>query len=152
MVLSQCMAGTGRRKGSFLASKKIDYSLFFLMTLCREKAPCSTRRIAKEGGISFSFLQKIAHLLKRAGIVTAARGKDGGYVLARKARTITMKDIMEAVDGAVTPFACAEPKRAQQSCPRRNFCEARSAHVRAQTQVMEHYFSKTLSDMVSKKS
>lgn len=73
-------------------------------------------------------------------------------MLARKPRMITMKDIAEAVDGTVAPFVCVEPKRAQQACPRRNFCQSRMAHVRAQTRVMKHYFSKTLSDMVCRTS
>lgn len=118
------------------------------MVLCAAKAPCSTRRIAKEGGISFSFLQKIAYLLKRAGIVDATRGKDGGYVLARQPHVISMKEVIEAVDGRRAPFMCVEPSRVQRLCPRRNFCRARSMLVKAQQEALERYFSKSLADML----
>ena len=149
MISSECTTqATRRRISSFPASRKIDYSLFFLTALCSVTEPCSTRRIAKEGGISFSFLQKIAHLLKRAGIVDATRGKDGGYILARSPHVIMMKDVIEAVDGRLAPFVCAEPPRVQRSCPRRNFCRARSMLAKAQQEALERYFSKSLSDML----
>lgn len=47
-----------------------------------------------------AFLSKVFTRLSRAGIVTSLRGRFGGYTLARDADLITLREVVEAVDGA----------------------------------------------------
>ena len=47
-----------------------------------------------------AFLSKVFTRLSRAGIVTSLRGRFGGYTLARDADRITLREVVEAVDGA----------------------------------------------------
>lgn len=149
MVLQACSRRRSLGRGSsFPGSQKVDYSLYFLSALSRAVSTRSTRVIAREGGLSFSFLQKVAHLLKRAGLVDAVRGKEGGYVLARPGTHITLKHVIEAVDGKALPFACAEHPRIRARCPRKNFCVLRTAVGRMHRQVAQTYLSKTLADII----
>lgn len=57
-----------------------------------------------------SYFAKAVQALSAAGIVTSARGKVGGYALARAADAVTMLDVVDAVDGEPT-FRCAEIRK-----------------------------------------
>lgn len=56
--------------------------------------------LARKEGLSANFLLQILNDLRRAGLVASRRGKLGGYILARPSGEITLRDIVEAVDGA----------------------------------------------------
>lgn len=57
-----------------------------------------------------SYFAKALQALSAAGIVDSARGKAGGYALARPADEITMLDVVDAVDGEPT-FRCTEIRK-----------------------------------------
>ena len=64
--------------------------------------------IAHEGGIPELFLLKVLKPLVSARVLMSLRGPTGGYRLARAPETISMLDVIEAVDGPVrgeAPFA-----------------------------------------------
>lgn len=46
-------------------------------------------------------------LLKKAGIVTSIRGAGGGYVLAKDAATVSVGDVLRALEGSLDPVDCA---------------------------------------------
>lgn len=56
--------------------------------------------LARKEGLSANFLLQILNDLRRAGLVVSRRGKLGGYILARPAREISLRSVVEAVDGA----------------------------------------------------
>lgn len=68
----------------------------------------STNQLAEHFGVPAPYLAKqLAHLV-RAGILTATTGPRGGFRLARPASTITILDVIEAVDGGLDPYQCRE--------------------------------------------
>ena len=56
-------------------------------------------RISKEYNIPLEYLLKILQQLVRANVLRSKRGPRGGFFLARPAESITMLEIIEAVDG-----------------------------------------------------
>ncbi len=66
----------------------------------------STGEIARALDGSEAHLAKVMRTLERAGLVTAKRGPSGGFVLARAASKITLKDVYEAVEGQIGGGAC----------------------------------------------
>jgi Rrf2 family protein len=56
-------------------------------------------RISKEYGIPLEYLLKILQQLVRANVLRSKRGPRGGFFLARPAESITLLEIIEAVDG-----------------------------------------------------
>lgn len=54
--------------------------------------------MAQREAVSGNFLVQILNDLRRAGLVESRRGKSGGYLLARAADTITLRQVVEAVD------------------------------------------------------
>jgi len=84
-------------------SQRLDYTVRFLVALA---AVPSGRTVAAgdlaEGmGMPRRFLEQQMTTLGKAGIVECRRGTGGGCVLARPAETITMADIVRAVQGDI---------------------------------------------------
>jgi len=66
----------------------------------------STRTLAEFHGVPKEYLSKALQALSQAGIVSGTLGPTGGYRLAREAAAITFLDIVEAVEGRRSTFAC----------------------------------------------
>ncbi len=58
--------------------------------------------MARSQGLSEKYSEQIISLLKGANLVTAQRGAEGGYVLSRPAYNITMKEIVETLEGSLS--------------------------------------------------
>jgi Rrf2 family protein len=63
--------------------------------------------VSERQRISLSYLEQLFVKLRRAGLVESARGRAGGYRLARPAGLITVAEIMRAVDEGVRMTRCA---------------------------------------------
>ena len=76
--------------------------------------------IAKRQGISEQYLRQLVMPLKRAGIVNAARGKQGGYYLEREPANISALDVIEAMGEHLELVLCVgEPTTCERvsECP-----------------------------------
>lgn len=65
-------------------------------------------RLAGHYGLPEAYLAKHLQAMARAGVLHAVPGPRGGYRLARDAATITVLDVVEAVEGGGSPFVCQE--------------------------------------------
>jgi Rrf2 family iron-sulfur cluster assembly transcriptional regulator len=61
--------------------------------------PVQIRVISERQGIPARYLEQIFGRLRRSEIVASKRGPGGGYTLARTAATITLREVVEAVEG-----------------------------------------------------
>lgn len=61
--------------------------------------PVPLAAIAAQQAISLSYLEQIFSGLRQAGVVQSVRGPGGGYRLARPASSLTIADIVLAVEG-----------------------------------------------------
>lgn len=71
-----------------------------LARLAHTQSPVTAAFIAQKRAIPEKYLVHIMLQLKRARIVQSIRGAQGGYMLARSAESITLLDVVTAVDGA----------------------------------------------------
>lgn len=85
-----------------------DYAFRAVLYLSRQPRGqvVEARLIAEEEKIPMRFLLKIFRLLTRAGIVESYRGINGGYSLARAPQEITMRDVIEAIEGPIQINRC----------------------------------------------
>ncbi|MDO8571137.1 MAG: Rrf2 family transcriptional regulator [bacterium] len=140
------------RKGSLHLSQKVDYGLFLLAALAKksQRESLSLRTIADDNSLSFAFLQKVALLLRQAGLIRATRGREGGYVLTTSPSRIHFKDIIEALEGPIAIMSCvSENIQQKKACPRKNFCSIRPTLKRINDEMKQLYFSKTLSNFLA---
>ena len=70
------------------------------------KKTVSLKDVAGRQGISEKYLWQIVAPLKSAGLVEAVRGAHGGYRLARSPRTLTVRDIVEVLEGGIALVDC----------------------------------------------
>jgi Rrf2 family protein len=70
--------------------------------------PVAVARLAELHDVSTSYLAKQMQALSRAGIVRSTQGHSGGYALTREPSKITVLDVVEAIDGVQSTFACTE--------------------------------------------
>ncbi|MEV0616839.1 Rrf2 family transcriptional regulator [Nonomuraea sp. NPDC050404] len=68
----------------------------------------SAAQLAEYYDLPAPYLAKQLQALVRAGVLAATTGPRGGFRLARAASDITMLQIVEAVDGAASPYECRE--------------------------------------------
>jgi Rrf2 family protein len=74
-------------------------------------APIQVRVIGERQRIPARYLEQIFQRLRRARLVRGKRGPGGGYVLARPAGEITLREIVEAVEGPVSRTLGGPPSR-----------------------------------------
>jgi Rrf2 family protein len=66
------------------------------------------REIARQEGISEKYLGQIIIPLRASGLVASHRGAHGGYSLGRPPSEISVKDVVEAIEGAIAPVPCID--------------------------------------------
>ena len=85
-------------------SSRCDYACRAVVELAkniRNEQPLTAIIIAERRRIPEKYLPHIQLQLKRAGIVRSVRGAQGGYLLAHGPETISLLDVVTAVDGPV---------------------------------------------------
>jgi len=108
-------------------SAKSEYACLALLALARQAAddpPVRIREISEGHGIPERYLVQILLQLKGAGLVSSTRGASGGYRLARPAASISLAEVLTAIDGPDAP-----PRTGQR--PAARALAAVWAHVRA---------------------
>ena len=90
-------------------STKGKYGLRALIDLAQysEDSPVSITSIARRQDISERYLEQLMSKLKKAGLVKSIRGANGGYVLAKEAKDISVGDVLRALEGKLEPAECA---------------------------------------------
>ena len=102
--------------------------------------------IAARQGISKKYLEIIMKEMVTGGLVTGASGKGGGYRLCRAAADYTLDEILELMEGTLSPVAClAEDLN---KCPRKSSCKTLSVWTEFDKLVHEYFHSKKLSDLI----
>ncbi|GAA0408486.1 transcriptional regulator [Acrocarpospora corrugata] len=86
----------------------VEWALHCCVVLTSVAEPVPAARLAELHDVSPTYLAKQLQALSRAGLVHSVQGKSGGYVLSRPPATITVLDVVEAVDGPDPAFICTE--------------------------------------------
>ncbi|MBF0214262.1 MAG: Rrf2 family transcriptional regulator [Magnetococcales bacterium] len=86
------------------------YAVTAMLDLCcqERETPVSLIDISKRQEISLSYLEQLFAKLRRRGLVRSVRGPGGGYVLMTSPATISVADIIRAVDEPIRATSCDE--------------------------------------------
>jgi Rrf2 family protein len=87
---------------------KAEYGVRLLIQLGLQGGgePVSLKAVADAERLPLAYLERIAALLKKSGLVEATRGAHGGYLLAQPPEEITMDSVVLALEGAIAPMDC----------------------------------------------
>lgn len=93
-------------------SAKSDYALRALIEMAArtDARPVSAEELGRLQEIPHGFLQAILADLRRAGLVMSQRGQAGGWRLARQPETISVADVIRAVDGPLVSVYGLRPE------------------------------------------
>ena len=128
-------------------TKGVEYGIEGILYLARREqtAPAMIRDISRATSIPETFLSKIFQRLANRGIILSRRGFHGGFRLARPAGHITLREIVEALQGPIEFHRCLDHLRDR---GHRGHCHVRRVFTRVQRKVAEILESTTLADIL----
>ena len=109
--------------------------------------PIPLAEIAKRQDLSAKYLEQLIILLKGAGLIRSARGRRGGYMLARKPDQISVGEIVETLEGKLALVDCVSDP---ELCYRSPECPTREIWVGMTGALKKELFSLSLKDVLQK--
>ena len=111
-------------------STKSRYGLAAMVDLAEQygKGPVALRSVAARQEVSEHYLEQLMSSLRKAGFVRSIRGAQGGYVLDREPKSISVGEIVRAMEGPIAPVDCllAEPGEQNPYCDKTCVCNRRN--------------------------
>ena len=128
-------------------TKASDYALVLLSHLANlpsgEKV--SVRQVAGSCHIPQRFLATIVHRLSKAGLIRSMKGSNGGIRLARPGSEITLRHVLDAIEGPIRMVECQQQKgacRMEDECPAKGFWDV--VHER----ILDSFGSITIGEII----
>ena len=131
----------------FRINRQTDYAIRVLLALAKrpEGTRLATAAIGEEMIIPKAFLGRIVAQLAGAGLVATFPGREGGLQLPRPAGALTLRDVVEAMEG---PFLLSECMTGEEACPFEGGCPVRSRWGRLQQVILEELGRTTFAALV----
>ncbi len=126
-------------KGRYGARLMLELALYY------GKGPVLLKDIAKREEISEGYLEHLLPPLKAAGLVNSSRGAHGGYTLAKTPSEITLREVVQALEGPLSPAECVHTPNV---CQRVRSCVTRDIWKKLGEKISQTLESVTLKDMV----
>src|SRR5437899_4153018 len=127
-------------------TKGVEYGIEGILYLARHDRdePALIRDISRATAIPENFLSKIFQRLASRGLLRSRRGFRGGFSLARPAGRITLREIVEALQGPIEFHRCLDHLRAR---GRKGGCHLKRVFEKAQRRVAAILENTTLEDI-----
>ena len=128
-------------------SREADYAVRAMIDLASFPWATSvcTKDIARRQVIPEAMLVKIIARLAKVGLLRTRRGLGGGVVLPRRAETISLLDVVEAIEGPINLNRCV---RSPSECPLNSFCGVHEVWRQATEQLNGFLKSIAIADLV----
>ena len=126
-------------KGRYAVTAMLDLSLNYGV------GAITLADISERQGISLSYLEQLFARLRKQGLVSSSRGPGGGYRLSRAADTITVLDVISAVDEKVDSTQC----EGRQNCHGHEQCLSHELWQSLSDQIRVYRDGITLAQVVS---
>jgi Rrf2 family protein len=91
-------------------SARVDYALRAMSELAAADAPRTVEQLSEAQHLPNKYLESILGELRRTGLLRSQRGPEGGYRLARPADTISIADVIRALDGELANVRGSRPE------------------------------------------
>ncbi|OPY09528.1 MAG: HTH-type transcriptional regulator CymR [Syntrophus sp. PtaB.Bin001] len=119
------------------------------LALHYKEGPIFLKDIAQRQGISEKYLWQLIHPLKATGLINSTRGAHGGYVLAKEPGEISLKDIMQVVEGSLSLVDCVDNAAV---CQRAETCITRDVWQEATQGMLQTLGALTLESMIKRQA
>ena len=126
-------------KGRFAVTAMVDLSMR------QTRGPVTLAAISERQHISLSYLEQLFGKLRRAKLVNSVRGPGGGYNLAKPTGSITVAEIISAVDEPIDATQCA----GKENCNDDRRCITHDLWATLNEKMNDYLTSVSLADVVS---
>ncbi len=103
--------------------------------------------LAQAGDVPESFMSKVLQALVRARLITSRRGVDGGFELMCSPETVSLLDVVEAIEGPIQLNFCLTPG---DPCARHTSCPAHNVWAEAQAAMTTVLKRASLADLAKR--
>ncbi|MBC8632424.1 Rrf2 family transcriptional regulator [[Eubacterium] tenue] len=117
----------------------------FELSLTQRDGPVPLRQIAQRQNISEQYLEQIFSSLKKSGLIKSVRGAQGGYLLVKEPKDITVGDILRVLEGPISISDCVMDEHI---CENSGICVTKVVWERIKQGIEDVINSITLQDMV----
>jgi Rrf2 family transcriptional regulator, iron-sulfur cluster assembly transcription factor len=129
-------------KGRFAVTAMVD------LALRQNRGPVTLAAISERQHISLSYLEQLFGKLRRAALVSSVRGPGGGYNLARPPASVSVADIVTAVDEPMDATQCG----GKENCHDDKRCMTHDLWATLNEKMQEYLSSVSLADLVAHQS
>ena len=127
---------------------KTEYGLVCLIYMAKHSDqkfdPITIKEMVKAEGFSPTYIEKILQSLRSANIVTSHQGNHGGYTLSKHPSLITLKEVIEALEGATFDVFCEPEVRKDITCNHFPMCGIKPLWGKTKEVLDQFYNSLTL--------
>ena len=109
--------------------------------------PVLVKDIAKRQNLSERYLEHIMLALKKAGILMSIKGGKGGYMFLRDPSEIKISEIIEILEGSLSPVECVEKK---EICEKSEYCVARELWCKIKNEILKYLEGITLKQLIER--
>lgn len=130
---------------------KTEYGLICMITMAKRSDTelVTMREIAEKENYPLPYIEKILQSLKHAGLVESQQGHSGGYRLARPASVITLKQVIDALEGSTFDQFCQNDVREDIVCNHICLCGVKPVWHRTK-ELLDHFFGSITLETVAK--
>ena len=127
-------------------SISIEYAVHALIFMAGNSSKNATQiaTVAKAIAVPEPYLRKIFQQLTHAGILSSKRGARGGFHLIQEPAKISLKDVVEAIDGSLPVYECL---RDQRNCAVTSACHVRATFERAKQKMADVLDATSVKDL-----
>ncbi len=121
--------------------------LMFDLALHYGEGPIFLKDIAERQAISAKYLWQLINPLKTMRLITSTRGAHGGYILGRKPENISLKEILDVLEGSLCMVDCVDNPSI---CDRVLSCVSRDIWEEVSKGMRQTLENTTLAEMVKR--
>lgn len=131
-----------------------DYALRCILNIARNsqsKKPVAISRIIEEEKLPIDYIEQLLMKMRRKRLIKSVRGARGGYLLEKDSGRISVKDVLEAVEGEAFEVICARRKQLNlKRCHDSEGCVLREVWLGLKGQIDGYLGQQTLKSLLSK--
>lgn len=125
-------------------STRAEYGLKAMANLAKDyPAQKTARDISNEENISIKYLERLIGKLRDNNLVVSQKGKNGGYTLRKKPSETKVGEIVEVLDGPISPMRCVG-----ETCAMQNQCPSSFVWTKLGVQIKKTLYAIKLSDLI----
>ena len=106
--------------------------------------------LSEKEEISPEFLEQIFFRLRKSGIIKSTRGPGGGFQIDRDPRTVSVKEIFDAVGEEISLTPCTSDTDPRSPCERNHRCIAHEMWIETAKHINDYFSGITIQDILDK--